>query len=344
MADSSPRLDIVGSGIAAATCALLGAQQGFAVCFDSVGVPPERIVSVPRATVDLIEELTGVSIARTLPSRTVTTRRVAWESRDVSSMPIDALVFDAGALAREIGDHFLLHAGEAQHDHEPVHWTIVAQGRQPGAGRITAGERQAISGWIASLPGFDEAETVVACTPQAWVFAAPHPVAGIALTAVYPPWPGAIAVDHVLEEAIDFLWPGFGPRVERPTARGVLAAPSLEPGCAVPGRLAAGEAAIGFDPLRGDGVGNAVRGALLAQSVIAAIAGGADEASCLAHYSARLAHAFAEHVQTCSAHYSRAWNAAIWSGEVALMSACAARLTPSHPLGLRLEGRALVPA
>ena len=27
--------------------------------------------------------------------------------------------------------------------------------RQPGAGRITAGERQAISGWIASLPGFE---------------------------------------------------------------------------------------------------------------------------------------------------------------------------------------------
>jgi hypothetical protein len=201
-----------------------------------------------------------------------------------------------------------------------------------------------LTGWVASLPGFDEAATVVACTPQAWVFAAPHPVAGIALAAVYPPLRGAITASHVLEQSVDFLWPGLGSRVERTAARGVLAAPSLELGCAMPGRLAAGEAAISFDPLLGDGVGNAVRVALLAQSVISAISGGADESVCLAHYSARLERAFTEHLQTCSAHYASAWNAAIWSEEITSMSACAASRMPPRPLGFRLEGRALVPA
>ncbi|WP_323073689.1 NAD(P)/FAD-dependent oxidoreductase [Mycetohabitans endofungorum] len=341
MVHSLHHIEVVGHGVAAAACALLGRQQGFAVDFDRAVEPPGRIVSIPRATINFIEELTGIPITHSLPSCTVSTRRVAWESHDVSSTPFDALVLDAAALARKMASRVPAQPREVRGD-ATAHWTIVAQGRLSSASRITAGRRQAVGGWIAGLPGFVNTEIVIACTPKTWIFAAPHPAGGIALAAVYPPLCTTADVGDILREAVDFLYPGSGACVECSAAAGIPAAPSFEPGCAVPGRIAAGEAAISFDPLRGDGVGHAVRGALLAHSVITAIASGAAEAPYLTYYAARLSRAFAEHVRTCAAHYARAWNTAIWNCDIESMSACAARLTPADQLDFRLEGRSLV--
>lgn len=343
----SPRIEVVGHGIAAATSALLASQRGYEVSFESASNPSERIVSVPRGTVDLVQDLTGLSIARTVPSRWITARRVAWESRKFTSIPLEALVFDADALARAMADRFVSQEAKpvvATESRAPTVWTVVAEGRTSGIARVTAGMRQAVGGWIPGLPGLDEATTLVACVPHAWIFATPHPVSGITLVAVHPATCNGTTPREILEDAVEFLWPGFGARLERHTGRSVLAAPSFAPDCASHGRIAAGEAAISFDPLRGDGVGNAVRGALLAQSVIAAIAGGTDERQCLAYYRSRLARAFAEHVQTCSAHYLRAWNAHVWCSEIALIAGGAAKTAAELTLGFRLEGRELVPA
>jgi len=343
----SPRIEIVGCGIAAATFALLASQRGYAVRFESGSNPSERIVSVPRDTVDLIQGLTGLSIAQTVPSRWVTARSVAWESREFSIMPFEAMVFDADALARAIAERFVSQEFEAitaTENGPPSDWTVMAEGRNAGIARVTAGVRQAVGGWVAGLPGLDEETVVVACVPHAWIFAAPHPVSGITLGAFHLPARSEVAPCDILGDAVDFLWPGFGASVKRNSGRSVPTAPSFAPNCASHGRITAGEAAVSFDPLRGDGVGHAVRGALLAQSIIAAIASGADQGPCLAYYRSRLACAFVEHVQTCLAHYRRAWNAPVWNDEIVLMSECIAKTAVERPLGFRLEGRELVPA
>ena len=106
-----------------------------------------------------------------------------------------------------------------------------------------------------------------------------------------------------------------------------------------------GDAALVLDPLRGDGVGFALRGALLAQAVLAAIARGDSRAVSTRHYAARLTQAFVSHLGGCAAHYRAARCAEIWRRDIAIMEARAAEsVRRVRPLALALHGRDLVPA
>jgi len=338
-------IDIAGTGVAAAVSGLLAARAGHHVNAERASHLPERIVAAPRATVDLIEELTGIPIAKVLPSRWLSKRCVAWEEQHFSIMPHETLVFDAQALARIISSRIdtPAPAGAGPRNNMGRCWKLVAGGRSASASRIVAGARQAAAGWVAHLPGLDESAMLVACVPQGWLVACPHPAGGISLAAVHPATAKLTPQDALLQ-AVDHLWRGCAARVEIRDNRWIPAAPSFEPGCVSQTHIAVGEAAITFDPILGDGVGNAVRSALLARSVMAAIVSGANERECLAHYRSRLAHAFAQHVYNSASHYSGAWNFAVWREEIALMQASAAAVPFLDPLELRLEGAELVNA
>jgi flavin-dependent dehydrogenase len=98
-------------------------------------------------------------------------------------------------------------------------------------------------------------------------------------------------------------------------------------------RLSVGDAALALDPLRGDGIGFALRGALLAQAVLARI-------------DARLRRAFVSHVRGCREHYKAARNAEIWRHEVAEMDmvATGGSTAARKELAFRMQGRDLVSA
>src|SRR6267154_1520758 len=124
-------------------------------------------------------------------------------------------------------------------------------------------------------------------------------------------------------------------------------AESIAPALAQPphaeARLTIGDAALALDPLRGDGAGFALRGALLAQAVLAAVERGEDRERCLGHYAGRLRTVFASHLHGCVAHYGAARHAAIWRHEVAAMAALARRLAADPaPVGFRMQGHDLV--
>lgn len=341
-------LNVAGHGIAAASAALLSVEAGRATRFAAAVDPSERIVLVPRDTVELIAALTGLNIPDAIPSRWVTSRCLAWESPAWSRLPADALAFDAVALAQAMGARVVSHQGQRDWPQADaaLPWMFAGGACQTlGAcgvvDRVRAGTRQALGAWVPRLPGLDSATTVVACTPGAWLCATPHPASGVAVVVVHPVTGAACGAD-ILRSAVDFLWPGYGAGIERVSERGVAAAPSHVPDCAAHGRIAIGEAAITFDPLRGDGVGHAVRGALLANSVIGAIADGESEQACLRYYRARLAHAFAVHVQTCRAYYLRAWNAHVWTDEIASMTYVLATDAATVPTAYRMQGQKLV--
>lgn len=339
------RIDIAGGGVAASVCALLAARAGHHVYAEPVIDLPERIVAVPRATVDLVEELTGIQVSRVLPSRWLGKRCVAWGEQHFSDIPHETLVFDAQALARTIYSRIETGASArpAPRNDPDRRWKLEAGGRGAGARRIVAGARQAAVGWVAHVPALDESAMLVACLPQGWLVACPHPAGGISLAAVHPA-PAGLTPHDALMQAVDYLWPGCGLGVETRGHRWIPATPSFAPDCVSPTHIAVGEAAITFDPILGDGVGQAVRTALLARSVMAAIAGGASANDCLAHYRSRLAHAFALHVRNSAAHYGVAWNFAVWREEIGLMRASAAAVPFLDPLVLRLEGAELVHA
>jgi hypothetical protein len=78
------------------------------------------------------------------------------------------------------------------------------------------------------------------------------------------------------------------------------------------GWLACGAAAIGFDPLCGEGTGNAARQAYLATAIIAAVRKGEPVEDLLAHYRSRQMHGFLRHLQICLGFYQSGGSGAFW--------------------------------
>ena len=108
-------------------------------------------------------------------------------------------------------------------------------------------------------------------------------------------------------------------------------------------RLKIGDAAMALDPLRGDGIGFALRGALLAQAVLARIDGYPGRSESLGHYRARLRQTFEAHLEGCRDHYRTARCAEIWKSDVAAMNAVLEQRGRSAvQFGLRLHGWNLV--
>lgn len=83
----------------------------------------------------------------------------------------------------------------------------------------------------------------------------------------------------------------------------------------------AGSRRCGFsvDPISGDGTGYVMRGAILATSVIDAIASGLSSSDCLEHYTLRLERTFVAHLQQCLQYYLNGFTSSIWQGEIERM-------------------------
>jgi hypothetical protein len=114
-----------------------------------------------------------------------------------------------------------------------------------------------------------------------------------------------------------------------------------DPVCA-PGWLACGTAALSFDPLCGDGTGNAVREAILVAAVIRAATAGEDVDRLLAHYRARLIAGFARHLAMCRGFYLSGNCGPWWERELALLEEgiawCSQALGAGSVFQYRLSG------
>jgi len=85
------------------------------------------------------------------------------------------------------------------------------------------------------------------------------------------------------------------------------------------GWLACGTAAMSFDPLCGEGAGNAAREAILACAAVQAILAGESAEEVLAEYSLRLMLGFLRHLENCREFYVRDTSNAFWSSELGLI-------------------------
>ena len=77
--------------------------------------------------------------------------------------------------------------------------------------------------------------------------------------------------------------------------------------------LACGTAALAFDPVCGDGTGNAIREAILATAVIQKAAGSFDV---LEHYQTRLLAGFQRHLEQCAPFYATGHDTDWWRSEL----------------------------
>ena len=128
----------------------------------------------------------------------------------------------------------------------------------------------------------------------------------------------------------------------RSTPRKFPAYPRIAAPLCGPGWLACGTAALAFDPLCGDGVGNAIREAILAAAVIRAIADGENVDSVLAHYRGKLLAGFTRHLKLCRQFYLAGNSGPWWDAELDLIVKgiewCGRRMENGTGMRYRLSG------
>jgi hypothetical protein len=113
-------------------------------------------------------------------------------------------------------------------------------------------------------------------------------------------------------------------------------------------RITCGSAAMSFDPLCGEGAGNAVREAFLAAAIIRASLLGRPREQLADHYTDRLKRGFLRHLQICLQFYSTGGESNFWKTEAASLRAGIEQLQESiarePAVQFRLMDRDLVPA
>jgi hypothetical protein len=158
----------------------------------------------------------------------------------------------------------------------------------------------------------NDASDATACSIEAleggWLFLIPAGDRSGWLLAVGGPPAALLSQSHLIHPQISEL---IGPAAQFP------AYPRISDPFCGPGWLACGVTALSFDPLCGEGTGNAVREAILASAVIrAALGGSSDVDGLLAHYRARLFGGFYRHLELCREFYSRGRTGPWWNVEL----------------------------
>jgi hypothetical protein len=132
-------------------------------------------------------------------------------------------------------------------------------------------------------------------------------------------------------------------------ASGIFAShPRIAYPLSAPGWLACGTAAIGFDPLCGDGVGNAAREAILASALIRAAIERGNVDRLVAHYQARLLAGFKRHMALCYDFYQSGHSGSWWLRQLDDLKSglewCSEQLASTGAFRYRLDGFTLEPA
>ena len=83
--------------------------------------------------------------------------------------------------------------------------------------------------------------------------------------------------------------------------------------------IACGTAALGFDPICGEGAGNAAREAILGSAVIRGATNGMNVQELLALYSSRLVNGFSRHLRLCLEFYKSACRSDWWQTEISYL-------------------------
>jgi hypothetical protein len=309
---------VQGEGIAAYCCAHLLKAAGIRVGFAAGGRAKLPAILVNGATQHLACDVFGrADLFAGLPQ--ITERVVAWGG-DAVTVPHSAVVISeeelAARLRPECGE-----IGEAD-------WTVYASRPLPAEcvehrfGSRTASAHQvtlrsdAALCWIESLR-------------SGWLFL----ISTGWLLAVGAPVEELLAESRLVAAQIAG-YSGGSAFPAHPRAASPLAGS---------GWLSCGSAALGFDPICGDGTGYAIREGILAAAVIRS--GGCEEMR--RHYARRVIAGFQRHLELCEPYYRSGGSGPWWHAELAALREgiawCRAEIG-DEPFRYRLNGFDLEPA
>jgi hypothetical protein len=325
---------IEGDGVAAACCAQLFSESGQPFTSSRVVRPKLGAVLLSGQTVALLD---GIFPATNLVSvgHPIHKRVVVWgPAAEPITLPHSALVISETALLARLWAQV-----PAPAQSPAGGWKFLSSGAS-GLQQKAFGTRIASVARAVLKRVVDQSACWIESVDSGWLFLLPRGEKESASLIAVGETPGALlGQSRIIAVLIETL---EGPAAEFP------AYPRIADPLCGDGWLACGASAIGFDPLCGEGTGNAARQAYLAAALIAAVREGEPVEDLLAHYASRQMHGFLRHLQICLGFYQRAGSGAFWQSEAALLQqgiewAWGALREQAKPPTYRLVGRQLEP-
>jgi len=326
---------IRGESVAAYCCASLLNNAGVPFSRESVSRPKLPAIMIGETAQRVLSDIfPGVDLFRGLPR--IRKRVVKWgENSEALALPHSAVVVSEQTLLSRI-EPLLGHAQRAGGG--TPEWTIFSARPLPEPSEeIHFGSRMAAASSVKLKPGCDPEASWVESLPHGWLFMLPNEEKGWLLSV------GGAAEVLLAESSLlarQILSVDGDPRTF-PCHPKVA-----EPLCG-PGWLACGSAALGFDPLCGDGSGYAAREAILASAVVRAAAQGSGANGLLAHYRARLLAGFLKHLQVCAEFYRSGHTGPWWDEQERATERgllwCQTQLAGGGGFKYRLSGFSLEP-
>jgi 2-polyprenyl-6-methoxyphenol hydroxylase-like FAD-dependent oxidoreductase len=347
---------VIGASVSGLTFARLLLARGWRVDLHVRHTGPGPALVIRPVTGELLCDVWGSGPDLMPPAHRLAERVVCLDAGgDTQVVAEEALTVRAGALRDRLLDRLRRESSSSLAVHDDPNdtndgsWLIDARGRagaDASGSRSTCGMRTIVAAEAALLTTAIPSRSSFEAVPEGWLFVAPAgPVATVQLMLAAPTGGPAAALERALA-ASAFARESLGELRTPPLcwpAAPVFADPWPEDG---PPRI--GDAAMAFDPICGDGTGQAIRSALLAAASLDAIEAGGDFRSIRENYRRRLKLAFCGHLDSCLALYGSLQPRSLWAGELLQMSRAAAALRDGLPgpgaLDYRLMGTRLVPA
>ncbi|MBV9508151.1 MAG: hypothetical protein JO323_24440 [Acidobacteriia bacterium] len=293
-----------GGGIAASCCAHLLRQAGLPVAVQAANRPRLPAIMLTATTQYLLQDVFEASDLFKGLHR-IRRRAVAWgEKTNPVVVPHSALVISEQMVL----DRINLEAAPGDWEPaDPAEWTIIAAREPTQFSEHNFGARTASATQVTIRDEAASDACWIESQPEGWLFLLPiGPLEGWLLS-VGAPVESMLAASRFIGGNIAEIQQGSSrfsshPRIAEPLAG--------------PGWIACGTAALGFDPLCGDGAGHATREAILAAAMIRAANKGADTESLIEHYRMRLLAGFRRHLEVCRDFYQSGHSGPWWNQQV----------------------------
>ena len=249
--------------------------------------------------------------------------------------PHSAVIVTEQELLERIGGHFPENECSTEADAE---WTIAtSHAASASVCEHHFGSRTATASSVSLRSQCSLNTCWIESLPMGWLFLLPGRESAW-LLAVGGSSDSLLAQSRLVAEQISSIGSASGrftchPRISLPLCQS--------------GWLACGNAALLFDPLCGDGAGNATREAILAAAVVRAAVEGHDVNALSVHYTARLLAGFQRHLETCAEYYAGGCRGPWWDEQVASSRTgtawCAQQTEAQTRFAYRLNGFELEP-
>jgi hypothetical protein len=262
---------------------------------------------------------------------------VAWGRKDAPNvLEHSAAVVSEQTLLESLADGLDLDGEKG--DGEAA-WKILASRPLPkDAIEHRFGSRCASAVKIEVRDGFDFGSCWIESLEDGWLFLIPDSSKSAWLLSVGSPAEALLESSRLIAREVTAIVGGGHAFPSAPRILAPLAGNSGDGG----NWLACGTAAMGFDPICGDGTAHAIREAILAAAVVDASSKAEDTRDLLGHYSSRLMAGFDRHLQLCGNFYGSGYGGAWWDSELDWVKKgiawCSSKVQSSSEFRYRLKG------